>query len=247
MACERWSAELDRFLDGELEPHESSELSAHLRSCAICGAETLERLQMKRAVRAAGLRYEPSAALRQKIARTSSKPPTRLGWGWKWAAATALVLLIASGVMYSRRGEQLHRAQVYSELADLHVATLASASPVDVLSSDRHTVKPWFQGKIPFAFNLPEVAGSEFSLIGGRVAYFEQAPGAHLIYQVRKHEISVFIFQERASEPAFPSGAGTELSFHVESWMQGGLRYVVVGDAGADDIHALSSLLQGAG
>ena len=78
------------------------------------------------------------------------------------------------------------------------MATLASASPVDVISADRHTVKPWFQGKIPFAFNLPELQNSEFSLLGGRMTYLDQTPGAHLIYDVRKHHISVFIFQEQS-------------------------------------------------
>ena len=77
-------------------------------------------------------------------------------------------------------------SQVFSEIADLHVATLASSSPVDVISTDRHTVKPWFQGKIPFAFNLPELQNSEFSLLGGRMTYLDQTPGAHLIYDAAK-------------------------------------------------------------
>jgi anti-sigma factor RsiW len=137
---------------------------------------------------------------------------------------------------------------VYSELADLHVATLASASPVDVVSTDRHTVKPWFQGKIPFSFNLPELQGSEFTLVGGRITYFAQTPGAHLIYQIRKHEVSVFIFQDRGGETASPpSGPVHALSFNLENWTQGGLRYFVVGDVSADDIQALSKLLKAAG
>jgi anti-sigma factor RsiW len=130
----------------------------------------------------------------------------------------------------------------------LHVATLASATLVDVISSDKHTVKPWFQGKIPFTFNLPELQGSEFTLVGGRVTYLEQTPGAHLIYLVRKHEISVFIFPERAlSMPSLATGPLNALSFNTESFTQKGLRYFVVGDASADDIAALSKLLRDAG
>src|SRR5262249_29352046 len=138
------------------------------------------------------------------------------------------------------------RNRAYGELADLHVATLASATPVDVISTDRHTVKPWFQGRLPFTFDLPELQGSEFTLIGGRVSYFGQAPGAHLIYQLRKHEISVFIFQDRGNM-TFPAGANAELSFTIETWVKNGLRYFVVGDAGAQDVEALSQLLKGAG
>ena len=140
------------------------------------------------------------------------------------------------------------RQRVYSELADLHVAALASTTPVDVVSSDRHTVKPWFQGKIPFSFNLPELQGTEFTLLGGRVTYLAQTPGAHLIYQIRRHEVSVFIFQDRGEETASPaSGPMHTLSFNVENWTQNGLRYFVVGDVGADDIQALSKLLRDAG
>ena len=76
-------------------------------------------------------------------------------------------------------------------MADLHVSDLASANPYDVVSSDRHTVKPWFQGKIPFAFNLPEFAGTEFTLLGGRLVYLHQQPAAQLVVGVGKHRISV--------------------------------------------------------
>src|SRR5436309_11189343 len=72
-----------------------------------------------------------------------------------------------------------------------------------LISTDRHTVKPWFQGKIPFAFDLPEIQNSEFSLLGGRMTYLGQTPGAHLIYDVRKHHISVFVFQERSLPARF--------------------------------------------
>jgi anti-sigma factor RsiW len=116
--------------------------------------------------------------------------------------------------------------RVYSELTDLHVTALASSSPLEVLSSDRHTVKLWFKGKIPFTFHLPELQGSEFRLLGGRVTYLEPMPGAQLIYPVRKHEIRVFIFQDRGGqETGLPSGSSHALSFHTRSWTQDGLRY----------------------
>src|SRR4029434_2685445 len=88
--------------------------------------------------------------------------------------------------------------QALSALADLHVSTLASANPVDVVSSDRYTAKPWCKGKLPFTFNLPELQTSPFKLIGGRLTYFQQSPGAQLLFEVAKHQISVFIFQNRA-------------------------------------------------
>src|SRR5207244_13446718 len=108
------------------------------------------------------------------------------------------VILAVGALTSTYVGTRSGRDQVFSEIADLHVSTLASSSPVNVISTDRHTVKPWFQGKIAFVFNLPELQNSEFSLLGGRMTYLEQTPGAHLIYDARKHHISVFVFQERS-------------------------------------------------
>jgi len=250
MACEQYRGNLDRYLDGELAPAEAAALSAHLRSCPQCSNEVLERVQIKRAVHTAGSRYTASAALRNRITKDitseSSGGSTRR---WSWILIPAMAALLAAFFLsaYIDR-ERVAQQRVYSELADLHVATLASSTPVDVVSSDRHTVKPWFQGKIPFTFNLPELAGTEFVLIGGRVFYLEQTPGAHLIFQLRKHDISVFILPTRAEEIRnLPSGTGNASSFNTETWTQNGLRYFVVGDTNVDDLRALSKLLRNAG
>jgi len=249
MMCEAWRAKLDAYLDGELSPSEMREVGAHLAGCASCSAETLGRVQLKRSVASAGRRFEPSAQLRAQVARSvATKRPRQTGWQWKiLAVPAALVLVLAVAVNIYVTRESARRHGVFSELADLHVAALASSTPVDVVSSDRHTVKPWFQGKIPFTFNLPELQGSEFTLLGGRVTYLAQTPGAHLIYHLRKHEISVFIFQDRGEETAsLPSGFNKALSFNIENWTQDGLRYFVVGDVNSDDLHVLAKLLRGA-
>jgi anti-sigma factor RsiW len=250
MACEVSRTQLDAYLDGELSSADAAAIGAHIRNCSECSVDALERVQMKRAVAVAGNRYTPSAALRAKIAKQpSAKARSRSAWVWWVIAAPVLsVLLVTIGVNYFAGRESARRQMVFSELADLHVATLASASPVDVVSSDRHTVKPWFQGRIPFSFNLPELQGTEFTLIGGRVTYLAQTPGAHLIYQVRKHEISVFIFQDRGAETA-SVGSGTPVhadAFNFENWTDKGLRFFVVGDTNYDDIDALSKLLRAA-
>jgi anti-sigma factor RsiW len=250
MSCETWSEKVDAYVDGELPESETASLGQHLRQCASCAADALERVQLKRAVADAGKRYAPSAEFRQKIQQAARKPLRRGNiWGWQVVALPALLILIISLLMsfYVSR-EKERRQRVYGELADLHVATLASASPVDVVSTDRHTVKPWFEGKIPFSFNLPELQGTEFTLVGGRVAYLRQMPGAQLIYRIRKHEVSVFVFQDRGGEMAsWASDPQSQFSFTFASWAKNGLRYFVVGDVSASDVDALSKLLRDAG
>ena len=248
MVCESWKETLDTYLDGELPEAEMRNFDAHVRGCHSCSADALTRVQMKRTIQVAGRRFTPSAEFRRRVQqRIAPKPQRSLGLGWMLAAAAAVILVVGA-VTSTYVGTRSGGGQVFSEIADLHVATLASSSLVDVISTDRHTVKPWFQGKIPFAFDLPELQNSEFSLLGGRMAYLDQTPGAHLIYDVRKHHISVFVFQERSL--SLPGGvnensfAPKDVSFNVETWSQGGLRYFVIGDASAADIASLVKLFK---
>ncbi|MGA3107518.1 MAG: zf-HC2 domain-containing protein [Terriglobales bacterium] len=253
MVCESWKEKLDNYLDGELPEAEMRSFDAHLRACPSCTADALPRVQMKRAIQFAGKRFTPTPDFRRKMQQSmATKPKRSFRLGWMSLAAVSVILVVAAlttTYMRTRSAEAAaYREHVFSEVADLHVATLASSSPVDVLSTDRHTVKPWFQGKIPFAFNLPELQNSEFSLLGGRMTYLGQAPGAHLIYDVRKHHISVLIFQERSLNLPSIWGENTSspksVPFNVETWSQDGLRFFIIGDASAADIDNLAKLFK---
>ena len=248
MVCEQLETKLDSYLDGEVPEQEMRTFDAHVRGCHSCSADALARVQMKRAIHVAGKRYTPSAEFRKRIQQNMApkrRRSFRLGWTF---AAAAVVVLVAGTLTSKYLGNRSGRDQVFSEIADLHVATLASSSPVDVISTDRHTVKPWFQGRIPFAFNLPELQNTEFSLLGGRMTYLEQTPGAHLIYDLRKHHISVFVFQERSLPARLSDNVPQpgQLSFSMETWSQGGLRYFVIGDTSAADVDSLAKLFKAA-
>src|ERR1700692_2577990 len=255
MVCQSWKEKLDTYLDGEVPEQEMRPFDAHVRTCPSCAADALTRVQMKRAIQVAGKRFTPSADFRKRMQqRVAIQPKRNLNFGWMLAAAAAVIVVagaLTTTYLETSSGRYLaNRDRVFSEIADLHVETLASSSPVDVVSTDRHTVKPWFQGKIPFAFNLPELQNSGFSLLGGRMTYLDQAPGAHLIYDVRKHHISVFVFQERSfslnSKLASSAASAMKLPFNTETWSQNGLRYFVIGDASEADIDNLAKLFRGA-
>ena len=239
---------LDLYVDGELSGGELKEVEAHLQTCPTCATDALNRLQLKRMTQSAGRRFSPRPEFRVKVAQSvDAAKPAR--WAWRWApvlaAAAVLVLILIPGAVWLQHSRS---EQALGELADLHVSTLASANPVDVVSSDQHTVKPWFQGKLPFTFNLPDLETSPFKLIGGRLTYFRQSPGAHLLFDVGKHRISVFIFQNRAELSRLNSGSSLsrELAFNTETWSEGGIWYFVVGDASPSDVHDLSELLKSA-
>jgi anti-sigma factor RsiW len=252
---EFWTDKLDAYLDSELDSNPMRELDQHLRECPACAAEALRRLQWKRSIDSAGGRYTPDPELRERIQKTIS--PARRAW-WHWrpafaAIAAALLLFSAARIIQQEVFRQKQPpvqesriiADTTSELADLHIATLASANPVDIVSSDRHNVKPWFAGKIPFTFNLPDLQGTQFELIGGKVSYLGQSPGAQLLFRVRQHQISVFIFQARSLPPSFAKpGELDAQSFHLETWQHNGLQYFAISDVAPEDLRTLSDLLK---
>jgi anti-sigma factor RsiW len=263
MSCELWRGKLDQYADAELAGNEAVEMEAHLRQCQACASEALGRIRLQAMTRSAGHRYTAAPEFKLKIARQVARQSRRRLWGllpavpeagaretrrWRWQwqfglLAAMVALTVGIAVLWSSLAQ---RQRELGELADLHVATLASSNPVDVVSTDRHTVKPWFAGKLPFTFNLPEFQNTPFELVGGRVAYFEQTAGAQLLLRVRKHQMSVFIFPERALADRLlsPQPVEHKLDFTIQSWSQNGLRYFVISDASPADVAALSELLK---
>ncbi len=264
MTCELWDTKVDAYVDGELAQDEDRAFREHMRSCVACSQETLGRMEMKRAVHAAGKRYQPSDEFRARMTkqtwaqvsdlrRTGQRPAstsgstTSVGWawmrGWQPRLAAALVVIVAFGISILHV-RSMQRQQVMREIADLHASNLASANPVDVVSTDKHTVKPWFQGKLPFSFDLPELSGTDFVLEGGRMVFVEQEPAALLVYGIRKHKVTVLISMDRDGLEKLGSDRTSIQSFHLETWSQHGLRYIVISDTSADDMHALAEMFR---
>jgi anti-sigma factor RsiW len=252
MTCNEWQEQLDAYVDEASAgrgPDEFASLEEHLRSCPSCAAEILTRMQLKYATRAAAARYVPLSEFRRRIEK-SIQADLKPTWGWTWipslAGAAALILLLAvSALIWTRHAA---REEAVSQLLDMHIATLASPNPVDVVSTDRHTVKPWFQGKLPFTFNLPELGNSPYKLLGGKLVYVHHSPAAQLLFELRKHELSVFITQEN-QQSAFSGTSKSDMrekGFSMESWNQDGVRYVIVSDAGPNEVRALGDLLKSA-
>src|SRR5690242_12482209 len=245
MGCEMWRTEVDAYVDAALPADRMAQMQEHLRTCAACAREALEATQLRRVVSISGRRYKPTAEFRGRVSAQLVPRRSRFRPNFGWALAFAAVLVAVLGIAYQQHVQSLLRRQLVADVVDRHVTTVASANMVDVPSSDRHTVKPWFQGKLPFSFNLPEVNGTQFTLLGGRTAFLNQSPGAELIYDVRQHHISVMVFSEQPGFGVLPVDAELQsAAMHVETWTHGGLRYFVTGDASAPDLKALADLIR---
>ena len=157
MPCGQDREMLAAYLDGEVQSEQANALEQHLRTCATCAAEVASMLSVRRTMRAARTRFTPSAEFRQKI-QSQIAPRRRSFRSFGISAASACGAGDPCSWRFVWTRQNIAAGDAFREVADLHIGDLASANPYDVVSSDRHTVKPWFQGHIPFAFNLPEFA-----------------------------------------------------------------------------------------
>ena len=245
MSCE-WQEKLEQYMDAELPKAELASLETHLRTCQNCAADALIHTRLKRLTRIAGANtYAPTAELRSKVA-AQIKGKQRQRWTWLpqlAAAAVCFILIVGAAALWSQRA--VARQRTIAELADVHLATLASANPVDVVSTDRHTVKPWFAGKLPFTFNLPELQNTRFKLVGGRVSYIERSPAAQLFLDVGRHHVSVFVVQDREPFSRMATGLSTTRDgFNVDAWRVRDLRFVAISDAESGALEELANLFR---
>jgi anti-sigma factor RsiW len=239
--CE-WREKIGLYVDGELEPRAEQAIAGHLQGCTDCSSAVLEQQALKKAVRVAAKRFTAPPELYASVHRQML--PKKHNELWLKASALGASAVLLAVIAFAWISRPSPSSATVSQLIDQHVTMLASSNPVDVISSDKHTVKPWFQGKLPFTFNPPELAkDSPFTLVGGKLIYAQQTPGAELVYQVRQHKISVFIFQAR---DIHGQPASSNQTFVVNGWQQGGLQYYIVTDASPEDADRLRTLLQDA-
>jgi anti-sigma factor RsiW len=244
------STELNRLADGEFSQEQLAEAEQHLEGCPACTSRALAETLLKRAVSRTGHRYVAPADLAERLktralATTpqSPAPVSRSRRGFAFAGwATAAVFLLAS-VLLLFRGVRGPGDPLVAEVSDLHIATLAANQPPQVVSSDRHTVKPWFQGKLPFSFNLPSTLPADVVLEGANLTYLGNQPVAQLIYSIGRHRASVFLRQHNGMK--MPVQAGTEYSgFHVTGFSTNGLDGVAVSDVDPTRLSELARIIE---
>jgi anti-sigma factor RsiW len=229
---------LHALIDGQLDALAAIELEEHLRTCNACRREfdTLERLQT--VLREPGLRPNAPAHLHERIANAfpRSKPPARSSAGtWRtWSAgalsgalaASLLLLLVMPGVGEPRLADQL---------VDSHIRSLQSAHLIDVATSDRHVVKPWFNGRIDYAPQVVDLKQQGFALVGGRLDVIDRQTVSVLVYRRRLHSINLFI----RPSPVIASPLHQRVQqdgYNLVRWTSNGLEFWAVSDLGAGEL-----------
>lgn len=238
---------LNALVSGELSAEQREMAEKHLAACPSCTAGALSSAMLKLATAKAGARYVPSPQFAEKIARQSrgmQVVPARSTRGAMvaWATAAALAIAALTSVTMIERARKNEVAAVATtgaanEILDQHVAAISPDRPLGVISTDRHTVKPWFQGRVPFSFNLPEPLPEGTSLEGADMTYLHGRPTAQLIYRIGKHRASLFVTLREGSVE--PTSAGERAGFHLRSFSVGPLLVEAASDVNPAELDKL--------
>jgi anti-sigma factor RsiW len=248
--CELAKTTVHGYFDGELDAVRSAEFERHLESCFECQAELKEIEALRALIQESDLYEHASPQLRtrlsKQLAQTTGEQRVRAVSSRKWflvpafsvlaAAAAAIIIML---LLFSPRTQS---ARITAELMDAHIRSLQPGHLTDVQSTDQHTVKPWFDGKLDFIPPVSDYSEQGFPLFGGRLDVVDGHNVAVLVYARRKHFINLFVWPARDSEN-LSDNSGSRQGYNWLEWQSGEMRFCLVSDAAVADLRELKNLM----
>jgi len=246
--CDFTRTVLHGYLDGELDATRAAEFERHLESCRECATSLGSEESLRSSLQRSGLYENAPVALRKKIhagldAATASSVAIRIPvWRWLAVAATILVVASVSWFAWPPRAKDGATPFTVAEIIDAHVRSLQPDHLTDVASTDQHTVKPWFDGKLAFVPPVKDFADEGFPLFGVRLDVLGGQNVAALVYSRRKHIINVFVMPTKEPDtPIHPPGL--RQGYQWRHWRRQGMEYCAVSDASDSDLYELAQLI----
>ena len=238
---------LHAYVDGELDLVKSLELEEHLKTCAACVRLVERQRALKTAFADTDLRYAPSPGLERRVMgaiRKEQGPAWSFGFpSLQWSGAIAATLLAAVIVLRLVPTGVSAQDALVTEVEANHVRSLMAEHLTDVLSSDQHTVKPWFDGKLAFAPPVADFKDQGFPLVGGRLDFLAGHPVAAIVYQRRRHYINVFVCPENPDLSSASFEASRD-GYNMIHWSRDGMNFWAVSDLNTPELRSLVALLQ---
>jgi anti-sigma factor RsiW len=246
MTCDEAEILIHALIDNELDASHALEVEAHVATCPRCTAELAAYRQMRETMNKTDLRYTAPASLRQRLDAALPKPAlpaaasnvttlasrrSVLRGFAMGSVASALAATLLVGVVVRRDGQQM----VESEIVSAHLRSLQPGHLIDVVSTDQHTVKPWFNGKLDVSPPVIDLTAQGFTLIGGRLDYVDARAIGAVVYKRRAHVINLFVAQT-SNTARKPARIENVQGFNIRRWSDRGLNYWAVSDVGADEL-----------
>ena len=241
MNCQQAKPLIDPYADGELESAAILELEQHLAGCSACALAWRNLQSLKKTLKSDALYFTAPAELRQRIKSELPSPPKaapqRQLWAWNWlttslSGAFAVCLALLLMVTQTRPSSEQQLAQ---EIVSSHIRSLMPGHVMDVVSTDQHTVKPWFNGKLDFSPPVKDLAAQEFPLVGGRLDYLGGRSVAALVFQRHKHIINLFVWptKENGSKP---TAVTPSQGYNLIHWSEAKMAFWAVSDLNAKEL-----------
>jgi anti-sigma factor RsiW len=251
VTCEQSGTVLHGYLDGELDPLRSEEFERHLEFCSQCITMLEQQESLRGSLRAAKLYERAPNGLERKIKRNMANMNSDGQWSWvpifRWiAASAAIILLVAITYLGGEKfltGPSDTEQAAQTELVDAHIRSLQPGHLTDIVSTDQHTVKPWFAGKLNYVPAVRDFADNGFPLLGGRLDVLNGRSVAVLVYGRRKHYINVFVWPESKKGSLLPA-TGTRNGYQWHYLSAHDMEYCAISDVSSADLHELSELLR---
>jgi len=252
LSCQKTEESIHGYLDGELDLARSLEVEQHMEQCEVCAIAYRNQTALRSAFKDSCLYHSAPARLEKRIRsslrREAKSEVGRRSFGWNWlpvGVGLAFVLLMALVIWRAMPGLRPNGDELLAQgITSDHVRSLQTPGHLtDVLSSDQHTVKPWFDGKVDFAPPVKDFASQGFRLYGGRLEYLNNKTVATLIYQRRLHYINLYIW------PAEQGGSTSEVTtqrqgYNLIHWTSSGMNYWAISDLNNVELHEFASLVQ---
>ena len=235
MICQQAKPLIGPYADGELEAGTILELEKHIHDCSACALEWRNLLNLRKALKQDALYFTAPAELRRRIKSELPSPARaispRAAWSWNWLTAAmtggfAVCLTLLLVVSQTRPSAEQRLVQ---DVISSHVRSLLPGHAMDVVSTDQHTVKPWFNGKIDFSPPVKDLAAEGFPLTGGRLDYVNGRSVAALVYQRNKHMINVFIWPSKEAESE-PTPSKPSQGYNLIHWSDSGMTFWAASD-----------------
>ena len=255
MSCKLTQSYVPGYLDGELDLVRKIEMEEHLERCAECAREVESLQSLRAALRGNHLAYAAPAALRKQIKSAArSAAPTesherKSAWrtplGWQWAAAFAAMAIcaVAGWRIFPSLSSGSDEQRIAAEVLTSHVRSLEANHLADVASTDQHTVKPWFNGKLDFSPPAEDLASDGFPLVGGRLDYLAGREVAALVYTRRLHVINVFVWPG-AMRALSARALAPRQGYNTIEWSRGGFHFWAISDVNSDELTEFARILQ---